>query len=121
MRRQHEREANRTSITRSLHGPTSFPLSLESRRTKYSTAADNAFGYARVSTIDQTPDLQLDALRSAGVSRIFVETASGAKADRPELKVALDYVRPGDALVVWKLDRLARSITQLISTVELLD
>ena len=84
-------------------------------------AADNAFGYARVSTIDQTPDLQLDALRSAGVSRIFVETASGAKADRPKLKVALDYVRPGDALVVWKLDRLARSITQLISTVELLD
>lgn len=77
-------------------------------------------GYARVSTIDQTPDLQLDALRSAGASRIFVETASGAKADRPELKAALDYVRPGDTLVVWKLDRLARSITQLISTVELL-
>lgn len=74
-----------------------------------------------MSTIDQTLDLQLDALRSAGVSRIFVETASGAKADRPELKAVLDYVRPGDALVVWKLDRLARSITQLISTVELLD
>lgn len=78
-------------------------------------------GYARVSTVDQTPDLQLDALRSAGVSRIFVETASGAKADRPQLKAALDYIRPGDTLVVWKLDRLARSITQLISTVELLD
>jgi DNA invertase Pin-like site-specific DNA recombinase len=78
-------------------------------------------GYARVSTIDQAPDLQLDALRSAGATRIFVETASGAKSDRPELKAALDYVRPGDALVVWKLDRLARSITQLIATVELLD
>ena len=78
-------------------------------------------GYARVSTIDQAPDLQLDALRSAGATRIFVETASGAKSDRPELKAALDYVRPGDALVVWKLDRLARSITQLIATVELLE
>ncbi len=78
-------------------------------------------GYARVSTIDQTPDLQLDALHSAGVSRIFVETASGAKTDRSELKAALDYIRPGDTLVVWKLDRLARSITQLISTVEALD
>lgn len=78
-------------------------------------------GYARVSTIDQAPDLQLDALRSAGVSRIFVETASGAKTDRLELKAALDYIRPEDTLVVWKLDRLARSITQLISTVELLD
>jgi DNA invertase Pin-like site-specific DNA recombinase len=84
-------------------------------------AADNAFGYARVSTIDQTPGPQLDALRSAGVSRIFVETASGAKADRPELKAVLNYVRPGDAVVVLKLDRLARSITQLIATVELLD
>ncbi|WP_425989919.1 recombinase family protein [Afipia sp. DC4300-2b1] len=78
-------------------------------------------GYARVSTIDQAPDLQLDALRSVGVSRIFVETASGAKADRSELKAALDYLRSGDTLVVWKLDRLARSITQLISTVETLD
>lgn len=78
-------------------------------------------GYARVSTIDQTFDLQLDALRSAGASRIFVETASGANPDRSELKAALDYIRPGDTLVVWKLDRLARSITQLISTVELLD
>mgnify|MGYP000906816712 CR=1 FL=1 len=84
-------------------------------------AADNAFGYARVSTIDQTPGPQLDALRSAGVSRIFVETASGAKADRPELKAVLNYVRPGDAVVVLKLDRLAGSITQLIATVELLD
>lgn len=78
-------------------------------------------GYARVSTADQTPDLQLDALKLVGVSRIFVETASGARADRSELKAAINYVRPGDTLVVWKLDRLARSITQLISTIETLD
>lgn len=78
-------------------------------------------GYARVSTIDQTPDFQLDALKAAGAFKIFVETASGAKADRSELAAAMDYIRPGDTLVVWKLDRLARSISQLISTMDALD
>ncbi len=75
-------------------------------------------GYARVSTQDQTPTLQLDALRAAGCGRIFVETASGAQRERPELKAALDYMREGDTLAVWKLDRLARSMKQLIETVE---
>ena len=75
-------------------------------------------GYARVSTQDQTPALQLDALRAAGCDRVFVEKASGAQRERPELKAALDYMREGDTLVVWKLDRLARSIRQLIETVE---
>ncbi|WP_374636053.1 recombinase family protein [Paracoccus sp. (in: a-proteobacteria)] len=75
-------------------------------------------GYARVSSQDQTPDLQLDALRAAGCKRIFVETASGAQRDRPELGAALDYLRAGDTLVIWKLDRLARSVKQLIETVE---
>lgn len=80
-------------------------------------------GYARVSTGDQKPELQLDALRQAGCERIFVEKASGAQRDRPELKAALDYMRDstGDVLVVWKLDRLARSLRQLIETVEDLD
>lgn len=78
-------------------------------------------GYARVSTADQSLDLQLDALEAASVIKIFVETASGTRADRSELKAALDYIRPGDMLVVWKLDRLARSIVQLISTIETLD
>jgi DNA invertase Pin-like site-specific DNA recombinase len=78
-------------------------------------------GYARVSTQDQNPDLQLDALKAAGCERVYVEKASGAQRDRPELKAALDYVRSGDTLVVWKLDRLARSLKQLIETVELLD
>jgi DNA invertase Pin-like site-specific DNA recombinase len=78
-------------------------------------------GYARVSTADQTPDLQIDALKSAGAHRIFIETASGAKTDRPQLAAALDYLRPGDALAVWKLDRLARSIRQLIDTIDALD
>jgi DNA invertase Pin-like site-specific DNA recombinase len=78
-------------------------------------------GYARVSTQDQNPALQLDALAAAGCERVFVEKASGARRDRPELKAALDYLRKGDSLVVWKLDRLARSLKQLIETVEFLD
>lgn len=77
-------------------------------------------GYARVSTQDQNPDLQLDALRKAGCEKVFVEKASGAQRERPELKAALEYVRAGDTLVVWKLDRLARSLKQLIESVELL-
>lgn len=75
-------------------------------------------GYARVSTQDQTPELQLDALRGVGCEKIFTEKASGSQRDRPQLKAALEYVRSGDTLVVWKLDRLARSLKQLIETVE---
>jgi DNA invertase Pin-like site-specific DNA recombinase len=75
-------------------------------------------GYARVSTQDQSPALQLDALGAAGCDRIFEEKASGAQRDRPELKAALEYMRDGDVLVVWKLDRLARSLGQLIDTVD---
>ncbi len=77
-------------------------------------------GYARVSTRDQNYDLQIDALRDAGCKRIFEEKLSAANRDRPQLKAVLDYVRAGDTLVVWKLDRLARSLKQLIETVELL-
>ena len=78
-------------------------------------------GYARVSTLDQDPALQLDALNAAGCEKVFVEKASGAQRDRPELAAALDYVRAEDTLVVWKLDRLARSLGQLITTVADLD
>src|SRR5438105_12981809 len=75
-------------------------------------------GYARVSTLDQTPQLQTDALKGAGCEKIFTEKASGAQRDRPQLAAALAYLREGDTLVVWKLDRLARSMRQLIETVE---
>ena len=78
-------------------------------------------GYARVSTRDQKPHLQLDALRDAGCERVFEETASGAKRDRAALKAALEFMRSGDSLVVWKLDRLARSTRQLLETVEELE
>jgi DNA invertase Pin-like site-specific DNA recombinase len=74
-------------------------------------------GYARVSTGEQTLDLQLDALTTAGCGKIYRETASGAKADRPVLDEVLSYLRRGDTLVVWRLDRLGRSLKHLIEVV----
>src|ERR1700760_4150041 len=74
-------------------------------------------GYARVSTADQDPALQQDALAAAGCKKVFEDRASGARADRAGLQSALDYVREGDVLVVWKLDRLGRSLPHLIQTV----
>jgi DNA invertase Pin-like site-specific DNA recombinase len=73
-------------------------------------------GYARVSTHDQTLNLQQDALTKAGCNKIFTDTASGAKAERIGLEEALNYVRKGDTLVVWRLDRLGRSLPHLIAT-----
>ncbi len=77
-------------------------------------------GYARISTADQTLALQQDALTKAGCERLFTDTASGSQAVRPGLEEALAYVRPGDTLVVWRLDRLGRSLRHLIDTVALL-
>ena len=74
-------------------------------------------GYARVSTTDQDPALQLDALHAAGCARVFYDQASGSVAERPELTRAIDHLREGDTLVVWKLDRLGRSLRHLIDTV----
>jgi DNA invertase Pin-like site-specific DNA recombinase len=78
-------------------------------------------GYARVSTSDQTLDLQKDALQKAGCDRIFTDTASGAKAERIGLDQAINYVRKGDTLVVWRLDRLGRSLPHLIETITALN
>lgn len=75
-------------------------------------------GYARVSTIEQDLALQLDALHAVGTTRIFEDRGvSGAKTDRPGLNAALSFLRDGDTLVVWKLDRLGRSMTHLLQTV----
>ena len=74
-------------------------------------------GYARVSTSDQNLELQLDALKQVGCRRVFEETASGATRARPQLQQALEFLQPGDTLVVWKLDRLARSLQQLIEVI----
>src|SRR3954447_8032608 len=74
-------------------------------------------GYTRISTTDQTLDLQRDALTKAGCSKIFTDTASGAKSEREGLTEAITYVRAGDTLVVWKLDRLGRSLKDLIERI----
>ena len=74
-------------------------------------------GYARISTSDQNLDLQRDALKSAGCEEIFQDVASGAKTARAGLDKALAYVRAGDTLVVWRLDRLGRSLSHLIKLV----
>lgn len=78
-------------------------------------------GYARVSTDDQKLDLQKDALLKVGCEKIFDDHMSGAKAERPGLTKALDMCRDGDTLVIWRLDRLGRSIKNLIELAEVLD
>lgn len=78
-------------------------------------------GYARISTKNQNINLQEDALKSAGCKEIYTDIASGSKSQRPGLDSALTYLREGDTLVVWKLDRLGRSIQHLIQTVALLN
>jgi DNA invertase Pin-like site-specific DNA recombinase len=78
-------------------------------------------GYARVSTRDQNLDLQLKALKKAGCQKIFREKVSGVTRHRPELQRVLDQVRSGDTIIVWKLDRLARSTRDLLNTMETLN
>jgi DNA invertase Pin-like site-specific DNA recombinase len=77
-------------------------------------------GYARISTDDQNLNLQMDALQLAGCEKIYSDRISGAKAARPALSLALEVARTGDVLVVWRLDRLGRSLKDLIETMETL-
>lgn len=77
-------------------------------------------GYARISTSEQSMDLQIDALKNAGCEKVFTDTVSGSKSRRPGLDEALRFVRDGDTLVVWKLDRLGRSLSHLLQTMETL-
>ena len=78
-------------------------------------------GYARVSTLEQKVTPQIDQLKQAGCERIFRDKASGAKTERPGLQEALDFLREGDSLVVWRLDRLGRSLKHLLATVSELE
>src|SRR5271166_3723998 len=99
------------------------PAAARVARTRSSDAGDITskpmlIGYARVSTVDQNLALQRDALTEAGCQKIFTEQMSGAVADRPALHDAVEFARSGDTLIVWKLDRLARSMKQLIETIE---
>jgi DNA invertase Pin-like site-specific DNA recombinase len=75
-------------------------------------------GYARVSTLDQDPALQLDALSAAGCVKVFTDKASGALTSRPQFDAMLDFVRKGDTVCVWRLDRLGRNLKHLLSVVE---
>ena len=79
------------------------------------------FAYARVSTTDQNPDLQFDALKQSGYDRLFIDKASGAKTDRPEFNKLLGQLRPGDSILIWKLDRLGRSLRHLLDVVDFLN
>lgn len=81
------------------------------------TSAGYRIGYARVSTLEQDPALQHDALTAAGCQRIFTDRASGKLESRPALAELLQQLRPGDTLVVWRLDRLGRSLRHLLDTV----
>lgn len=78
-------------------------------------------GYARVSTQDQRPELQLDALAAAGCEQVFQEKQSGKDRERPELETCLKVLRKGDTLVVWRLDRLGRSLKDLVEIVHALE
>ena len=86
-----------------------------------STAKGMTFGYARISTTQQDEALQLDALTQAGCTRIYTDTASGATQSRPALDELLEHLRPGDTIVVWRLDRLGRSLRHLVELVAMLE
>jgi len=79
------------------------------------------FGYARISTTQQDEALQLDALNHAGCTRIYTDKASGAVQSRPALDELLEHLRPGDTIVVWRLDRLGRSLRHLVELVAMLE
>jgi DNA invertase Pin-like site-specific DNA recombinase len=74
-------------------------------------------GYARVSTQDQTLDLQTDALKRVGCEKLFTDTNSGMKSERPGLQEAMNHLRTGDTFIVWRLDRLGRTLKHLIATI----
>ncbi|ALE04643.1 DNA invertase (plasmid) [Arthrobacter sp. ERGS1:01] len=78
-------------------------------------------GYARVSTTDQDPQLQLDALARENCLKVFTDTATGTKTDRPQWNLCLADLRPGDTLVIWKIDRLGRNLRDLVDIVTTLD
>src|SRR5665213_4142394 len=96
----------------------SISTCFSSRVSTQASTMTSHIGYTRVSTDDQNPELQTDALLAAGCQRVFTDHASGAKTSRPELERLLDHLRPGDVLVVWRLDRLGRSMRHLVGLIE---
>ena len=100
---------------------TSFEKERCRMSTLYKGRGKMLIGYARVSTFDQNVDLQEDALKRAGCEKIFSDKVSGAKKERPGMNEAISHLRAGDTLVIWKLDRLGRSISHLIDIISRLD
>lgn len=100
---------------------TYVPLGCAGRGLRYGPGMAHLLGYARVSTMEQNPDLQVDELTAAGCWRVWTDHASGALDRRPQLDAVLEQLRPGDTLVVWRLDRLGRSLRHLIDVVTALD
>src|SRR3954454_18566045 len=98
-------------------------ISVSKGDTTMSTAIDTTYkiGYPRVSTLEQDEALQRDALTAAGCERVFVDKASGKLEHRPALDAMIEQLRPGDAVVVWRLDRLGRSLRNLIELVSELE
>jgi DNA invertase Pin-like site-specific DNA recombinase len=94
-----------------------YEINVSIRRPSMSNETAMAFGYARVSTASQDEALQLDALEQAGCDRVFTDQASGATSNRPALDELLGMVRRGDTLVIWRLDRLGRSLRHLLEVV----
>lgn len=88
-----------------------------SQRNETAVATGNRIGYTRVSTVAQTLDQQNEVLHAAGVAKVFSDVMSGARDDRPGLASLLEYVRDGDTVVVWKLDRLGRNMLHILQTV----
>jgi Resolvase, N terminal domain len=124
-KRVHDEETEKTARTVAASRTRRRPVAAKAARGQaISPAADFAMakpmliGYALNSTADENLALQRDALTEVGCQRIFTEQMSGAVAERPALHDALEFARSGDTLIVWKLDRLARSMKQLIETVE---
>ena len=105
------RDASRTRVRNQRRTTTAFEGLCDTR------GMAHLLGYARISTGEQHPDLQVEALKAAGCYRVFLDTASGALAARPALDQVFDQLRPGDTLVVWKLDRLGRSLRHLVDTI----
>lgn len=105
---------------RTYYGLIGFNMKDENDEVTQEIILKSYIGYARVSTLDQKLDLQIEALQKIGCSKIFTDIASGAKSDRPGLEEALNYLREGDTLVVWKLDRLGRSLSHLLQIIETL-
>ena len=93
------------------------PIHHPSQRFWHAGGMGDLLGYARVSTVEQRAHLQTDALKKAGCIRVWTERASGSLDHRPKLEAVLDHLRPGDTLVVWRLDRLGRNLRHLIATV----